>query len=128
MPLRVLESSPQRLRVEAEGDERVLAPVVARNVSVVRTQLLPAKEDVSHERLSALRFGERCRVIDISRACQGPQRRRLLDVGILPGTEIRAEISAPSGDPTAYRVRGAAIALRREQADLIQVERIEGGR
>ena len=57
----------------------VLAPVVARNVSVVRTQLSPAKEDVSHERLSALRFGERCRVIDISRACQGPQRRRLLD-------------------------------------------------
>ena len=30
---------------------------------------------------------------------------------------------SPAGDPTAYRIRGGVIALRREQADMIQVER-----
>ncbi len=34
---------------------------------------------------------------------------------------------SPSGDPTAYRIRGALIALRREQADAIQIERAAGG-
>jgi Fe2+ transport system protein FeoA len=34
---------------------------------------------------------------------------------------VEAEFRSPAGDPTAYRVRGALIALRREQADQIQV-------
>jgi Fe2+ transport system protein FeoA len=46
----------------------------------------------------------------------------------LPGTWIAAELVSPSGDPTAYRVRGALIALRREQAALIQVKAIEQDR
>jgi Fe2+ transport system protein FeoA len=48
----------------------------------------------------------------------------MLDLGILPGTLIQAEMTSPSGDPTAYRVRGALIALRKEQARLIQVTRM----
>jgi Fe2+ transport system protein FeoA len=47
------------------------------------------------------------------------------DLGILPGTLIRAEMTSPSGDPTAYRVRGALIALRDEQAGLINITRVE---
>ena len=62
-------------------------------------------------------------VVDISQACQGPERRRLLDLGVVPGTVVTAEMQAFSGDPTAYRIRGAMIALRQEQADSIQVER-----
>ena len=49
-----------------------------------------------------------------------------MDLGILPGTVIEAEISSPSGDPTGYRVRGAVIALRSAQADQINITRIEG--
>jgi Fe2+ transport system protein FeoA len=44
-----------------------------------------------------------------------------MDLGILPGTRIEAEMTSPSGDPTAYRIRDALIALRREQADLIRI-------
>jgi Fe2+ transport system protein FeoA len=56
----------------------------------------------------------------------GAERRRMMDLGILPGAAIEVALENPLGDPTAYRVRGAVIALRREQARQIQVE-IERG-
>lgn len=52
----------------------------------------------------------------------GAERRRMMDLGILPGAAIEVALENPLGDPTAYRVRGAVIALRREQARQIQVE------
>lgn len=52
---------------------------------------------------------------------RGGQRRRLMDLGVLPGVEILAIGTSPLGDPTAYMVRGAIIALRRAQARDIQV-------
>jgi ferrous iron transport protein A len=51
----------------------------------------------------------------------GPERQRLLDLGILPGTTISVEVRSPLGDPTAYRVRDTVIALRREQASRIAI-------
>lgn len=51
----------------------------------------------------------------------GAERRRLMDLGILPGTRIEVEMKSPLGDPVAYRVRGAVIALRREQSSLIHI-------
>ena len=50
------------------------------------------------------------------------ERRRLLDLGILPGTQIENVMASPLGDPVAYRVRNSIVALRREQAELIEVE------
>jgi len=50
------------------------------------------------------------------------ERRRMVDLGILPGTRIENVMSSPLGDPVAYRVRSAVIALRREQAELIEIE------
>jgi Fe2+ transport system protein FeoA len=50
----------------------------------------------------------------------------MLDLGIVPGTRVAAELRSPSGDPTAYRIRGAVIALRREQAELVHVSREQG--
>ena len=52
---------------------------------------------------------------------RGVERRRLLDLGLVPGTLVRAEFTSPSVDPVAYRVRGALIALRTQQADMIHI-------
>ncbi|NIK58375.1 FeoA family protein [Kribbella shirazensis] len=52
----------------------------------------------------------------------GAERLRLMDLGILPGTEVRADLTSPLGDPTAYLVRGSLIVLRRTQARAIHVE------
>ena len=53
----------------------------------------------------------------------GTQRRRMLDLGLVTGTPVEALQKSPSGDPTAYFIRGAVIALRSEDAGKILVER-----
>ncbi len=52
----------------------------------------------------------------------GPMRRRLLDLGLIEGTCITCLQRSPSGDPTAYFVRGSVIALRARDAAQIFVE------
>jgi ferrous iron transport protein A len=54
----------------------------------------------------------------------GMVRNRLLDLGFLPGTKVTVVRRAPLGDPTAYRVRGAMLALRHEDASLVAAEPI----
>ena len=49
-------------------------------------------------------------------------RRRMLDLGLITDTEVEALQKSPSGDPTAYHIRGAVIALRSEEANKIIVE------
>jgi Fe2+ transport system protein FeoA len=46
-----------------------------------------------------------------------------MDLGVLPGTDILAEMTSAGGDPTAYRVRGSLVALREDQARQIQISR-----
>lgn len=53
---------------------------------------------------------------------KGAVRRRLLDLGIITDTLVEALQKSPSGDPTAYQIRGAVIAIRREEASGILVE------
>jgi ferrous iron transport protein A len=54
----------------------------------------------------------------------GAIRRRLLDLGLVTDTAVEALRKSPSGDPTAYQIRGAVIALRSEEASQILVEAV----
>lgn len=47
---------------------------------------------------------------------RGNERRRMLDLGFVKGTKVEALQRSPSGDPVAYLIRGAVIALRLEDA------------
>lgn len=51
----------------------------------------------------------------------GSIRRRLLDLGMIPGTRVQCLQKSPAGDPTAYLIRGAVIALRQEDSAAIEV-------
>jgi len=53
---------------------------------------------------------------------QGISRRRMLDLGLIADTCVEVLLKSPAGDPTAYRIRGAVIALRSEEASKILVE------
>lgn len=53
---------------------------------------------------------------------QGPERRRMMDLGFMPGASISVELGNPMGDPRAFRVMDGVIAVRREQARGIDVE------
>lgn len=124
MHVRLVEVSPQRVRFLADGEEHLLAPLVAANISVVAQEdSKPAEEPL--ETLDTLPSGETAEVLQISRRAPRPQRRRFMDLGILPGTQIEVELNGPAGDPRAYRVRGSVIALRKEQAQLIAIRRPE---
>jgi len=122
MPVRVLGKEGGEIRFEAHGEHHTLPAVVARSVTV---EALPDAE-LAHEpgeTLDQVRDGETARILGIHPGLQGPQRRRLLDLGLVPGTRVEAELTSPGGDPVAYRIRGALIALRREQSRWIQVDR-----
>lgn len=123
MTVLVTETTPQRVRFWANGDAHVLAPILAANISVapIRQEEHPPVQD--YESLSKLTQGETAKVINISQNIRGAERRRFMDLGILPGTMVKAELISPSGDPTAYRIRGALIGLRKEQADSIHITR-----
>lgn len=54
----------------------------------------------------------------------GLERRRMMDLGMLPGSIVTVEMRSPLGDPTAYLIRGALVALRKVQAQHIYVETI----
>ncbi len=53
---------------------------------------------------------------------EGTIRRRMLDLGLIADTEVEALQKSPSGDPVAYHIRGAVIALRSEEASKILIE------
>ena len=54
----------------------------------------------------------------------GYLRSRLMDLGLIAGTKVESLRRSPFGDPTAYAVRGAVIALRSEEAAKILVKPI----
>jgi len=124
MKIQIAEKNAQRIRFIADGEDNVLAPVAAAHITVVP---LPKEQEMAgpYESLSALKPGERGKVITISKNCRGQQRRRLMDLGVVPGAVITMEMSSASGDPVAYNICGATIAIRRNQANMIFIERIE---
>jgi DtxR family Mn-dependent transcriptional regulator len=99
----------------------VLTPILANNLTYVPLPGTTREDLFDEEFLSGLQAGERARMLGLSTACRGAERRRLLDLGFVPGTMIEVDLVSPAGDPTAYRVRGTVIALRREQARLIRI-------
>jgi Fe2+ transport system protein FeoA len=70
--------------------------------------------------LDQLELGKTAKIVSLG--LEGPERRRLMDLGMTPGTLIAASLQSPLRDPTAYTVRGALIALRDKQAAQIEIE------
>jgi DtxR family Mn-dependent transcriptional regulator len=124
MVVHVLESTPRRVRFWADDEEHVLAPVVASKIEVRLIEAPPEQFTLAGVPMDELNQGQTGKIIMISPRIRGAERRRLLDLGVLPGTLVEAELPSPMGDPVAYRIRDTLIALRREQARCIRVEPI----
>ena len=54
--------------------------------------------------------------------CDEGIKRRLLDMGLVKGTNIVPILVSPSGDPRAFLVRGTIIAIRKEDAKNIKIK------
>ncbi|NLJ49337.1 MAG: ferrous iron transport protein A [Candidatus Atribacteria bacterium] len=70
--------------------------------------------------LNELKIGQHGKVIRI--AAKDPIRKRILEMGITPGTEVNVKGVAPLGDPVEVLVRGYHLTLRKEEAANVYVE------
>lgn len=69
--------------------------------------------------LSAIQEGQQATVETL--LATDSMRRRLLDIGLVAGTKVTCLQKSPAGDPVAYLIRGAVIAIRSEDAERILV-------
>lgn len=69
--------------------------------------------------LSNVEVGRHVRVEILT--AEGLLRERMLAIGLTKGAEVEVIRKGPSGDPTVYNIRGAMIALRRDEASLVGV-------
>lgn len=69
--------------------------------------------------LNQLPIGRKANVSTLT--SDGATRRRMLDLGVIDGTEIEPLYKSPSGNPVAYLIRGAVIALRADVSEKIIV-------
>ena len=70
--------------------------------------------------LDTLRVGQSARVSHIE--AEPAMRRRLLELGLVPGTRVTCTAVSPAGDPAAYLIRGAVVALRSRDAAGVGLE------
>lgn len=71
-------------------------------------------------RLKDLKPGNKCKVLKID--SKGETKKRILDMGITPGSVIELERIAPLGDPIDIKVRGYHLSLRKEESEMIEIE------
>lgn len=120
--IRIIERSTVRLVLTDNQDQFSLAPIVAACIQVVPTISRAMRDkdaSVSLDRLPLNASGE---VLRLDPALRGISRRRLLDLGVTPGTTIQPTLANLFGKTRAYRVRGTLIALRHEQAREVWVK------
>lgn len=70
--------------------------------------------------LKDVKVGKSARVVKLHG--EGALKRRIMDMGITKGVEIRVRKTAPLGDPIELTVRGYELTLRRCDAEMIEVE------
>jgi Fe2+ transport system protein FeoA len=66
-----------------------------------------------------LPLGQHAKIVSID--CERHLSRRLMEMGLLPGTRVRLVRVAPFGDPVELRVRNYSLSLRRAEAAKIAV-------
>ena len=70
--------------------------------------------------LKEAHIGETVRVVKIHG--EGAVKRRIMDMGITKGVEIRIVKTAPLGDPVEIKVRGYELSLRKADSEIIEIE------
>jgi len=121
MQIQLIDKENDSYNVIIDGQRNTISQLEALNINISPIAE-DQKIDFSSTTLDSLKAGQLGEIIAISRACHGQQRRRLMDLGVLPGTEISVEMESLGGDPIAYFIRGTTIALRRNQAQMIHVK------
>lgn len=73
--------------------------------------------------LKMLTTGDTGRIVGFDQA-GGAYRKRLLAMGLTPGTEFTITRFAPMGDPVEIKLRGFSLSLRRNEASVLMIEKL----
>lgn len=73
--------------------------------------------------LTQLNPGEIAVVTGFQKNCD--LRRRLQDIGLIEGTKVECVGKSPMGDPSAFMIRKAVIALRSEESGMVNIQRVD---
>lgn len=73
--------------------------------------------------ISDLKIGESARIVGLN-AGNLAFRQRLLALGLIPGAEITVVRIAPFGDPIELKVKRSSVCMRRNEANILQIERL----
>jgi DtxR family Mn-dependent transcriptional regulator len=127
MYIYLVEKGKYKFQFWSKFGEHILSPTIAENISAipVTDYVVPHKRTVVS--LSELKVGEKAEIKNLSPYFRRIERRRLMDLGFIPGTFVEAKLKGINNDPTAYKIRGSMIALRKEQAKLIEINASSSG-
>ncbi len=73
--------------------------------------------------LKMLAVGDRGKIVGFDKAGKA-YRKRLLAMGLTPGTEFTVTRFAPLGDPIEIRIRGFSLSLRKNEATVLLIEKL----
>ncbi|WP_028974575.1 FeoA domain-containing protein [Spirochaeta cellobiosiphila] len=128
LEVHIIDKDSRKIKFWAGDDEHILSPILASNVhlsNVCDIQDREKKKKIPTKDLASYAQGAFCKIIGISPKISGTDRRRLMDLGFLPGTVVEKELVSSSGDPMAFRIRGTLIAIRKNQAEQIMASDYE---
>ena len=78
------------------------------------------REAETTKNLNGIDVGEYAEIAEL--LTKGNMRRRLLDIGLTPDTRVECVGKSPAGAPKAFLIRGAVIAIRKEDCDEILIK------
>lgn len=84
------------------------------------TMPVSLREAETTKNLNGIDVGEYAEIAEL--LTKGNMRRRLLDIGLTPDTMVECVGKSPAGDPKAFLIRGAVIAIRKEDCDEILIK------
>lgn len=121
--IKILEIDEHTLKLQSEGRIVEISKQMAMNINVEPVEDKKQLADLEVRRLSELKPNEKASIYKLSASCRGKERQRLLDLGFVPGADVSLELCGPFEDPSAYRIKGTLVALRKNQADQILLEK-----
>jgi Fe2+ transport system protein FeoA len=74
-------------------------------------------------KLTDLKRGQKAKIVKIGKV--GELKKRLVAMGVTAGEDIKFERNAPLGDPQQYVVKGTGVAIRKQDAQNIEIDHIE---
>ncbi len=121
----------QRLGLGAEMAQRIQVidaeqPLnLTQDTLTVRMATMQTTSEPSTMKLRDAAIGAKLRVVGYEPTARD-YKRKLLAMGLTPGTELQVTRLAPMGDPTQIEVRGFQLSLRKAEADALMVEFVAG--